>query len=822
MPKIKTFASASDERTPWEESSRVVAYQAAVEGIVLLKNDGILPVIPGRIALYGAGARKTVKGGVGSGEVNERHAISIEEGLEQAGFTVTTKAWLDEYDEVYDAAEQEYTRNFKNKLKKLSITTLINLMNDPFIPPVGQPISQADIDGSNTELCLYVVARQAGEGSDRRLEDNVLTEEEKAAIALCAKRYDRTIVAINAGSSLDMGFLEEIEGVHAVLFYCQQGGMGGLALADLLCGKATPSGKLASTWAKRYTDLPNAMDYGSLNGDTAQEYYREGIYVGYRYFDTFGVEPRYCFGYGLSYTGFSYEIKSVTVEGDRIAVTAAVTNTGSEYAGQEVLQLYASCPQSRELPKEYQRLVAFAKTDLLQPGQTQELKLQLRAEDLASYRQRDAATVLEAGEYRLRLGCCSRTTVICAVVSLDEETVISHHEHICRRTEPVQEIAPPAAAAEPVGEGVLRLKLRSEDIPRRTFFYERPPIDRSGDVGKVMDKLSLEDMIRITVGGSGKHAFEAPGSAGYTTGKLLSKGVVNVALADGPAGVRLNKYSVLLKNGKIKPVEPAIAMMRYLPDFIKRFLVADPAKGKLLHQFTTAFPVEMALAQTWNRPLLEQVGKAVSSEMSAYGVSYWLAPAMNIHRNPLCGRNFEYFSEDPFLSGVYAAAVTKGVQSVSGNFVTLKHFACNNQEDNRNRTNANINERALREIYLKGFEIAVRRGDPGAVMSSYNKVNGVYTPNSYDLLTKVLRNEWGFRGFVMTDWYSTGNGLGDDGLTLKAGNDLIMPGTGGAVRRIKQALKRGEILQTDIHRCCANVLRGILSTSVSKDFRKGK
>ncbi len=815
-PKVKTFASFSDGITPWEEASRKIAYQAAAESIVLLKNDGALPVIPGRIALYGAGARKTVKGGVGSGEVNERHSISIEEGLEQAGFTVTTKSWLQAYDALYEAAEQEYTQNFRKKLKKLSITTIINLMNDPFIPPVGQPISQLDIDGSRTEICLYVVARQAGEGSDRRLEDNVLAQAEKDAIALCAKRYDRTIVAINAGSSLDMGFLEEIPGINAVIFYCQQGGMGGAALADLLCAKQVPSGKLASTWAKQYTDLPGAMDYGALNGNLKEEYYREGIYVGYRYFDSFRKEPRYPFGYGLSYTSFSYAVTDARVERDKISLQVRVTNTGSEYPGQEVMQLYVSCPQSRELPKEYQRLVAFGKTRLLQPGEEQLLTLFFRAEDMASYHEGKAATVLEAGEYLLRLGNCSRGTAVCAVVELDNNATVSQHERICRRKQPVEEITAPVLELESIDPAVTRLELRAEDIPQRSFCYENPPIDRSPEIAAMMDKLSLNDMVRVTIGagnGDGRY-LAAPGAAGNTTGKLLRKGIPNVVLADGPAGVRLNRCSVLLRNGKIKPVEPAIAMMRYLPDFIKGFLVADPGKGKLLYQFTTAFPVEMALAQTWNTALLRRVGESLSQEMRAYGVSYWLAPAMNIHRNPLCGRNFEYFSEDPILSGICATAMTRGVQSVPGSFVTVKHFACNNQEDNRNRTNANVNERALREIYLKGFEIAVRRANPGAVMSSYNKVNGVYTPNSYDLLTKALRNEWGFRGLVMTDWYSTGNGLGDHAQALKAGNDLIMPGGAGAYRRIQKALKKGEILNTDVQRCCANVLRGILSSGI--------
>lgn len=327
-------------------------------------------------------------------------------------------------------------------------------------------------------------------------------------------------------------------------------------------------------------------------------------------------------------------------------------------------------------------------------------------------------------------------------------------------------------------------------------------------------------MAELVVGGgmSGHRFFEAPGAAGVTTGNLTAKGIPNVVMADGPAGLRLHKISSVSITGKVKGVEPNISFMKYLPEPVKKVMLGNPDSKNLLYQFTTAFPVGISLASSWNLQLAEEVGNAVGKEMEAYGVTYWLAPGMNIHRNPLCGRNFEYFSEDPLLTGKFAAAITKGVQKNRGCYVTLKHYCCNNQEDNRNKANANVNERALREIYLKGFEIAVKESHPGAVMSSYNKVNGKYVNNSYRLLTQVLRNEWGFDGFVMTDWFATGRKYGDPAHAIASGNDLIMPGSSGTVDDIVKAVSKGIILEEDVKRSAANVLKGIISSRIYQGY----
>ena len=821
--KVRNKAAFTDAVTPLEKANLKVAYEAAKEGIVLLENDGTLPVRPGKIALYGAGAELTIKGGTVSGEVNERHAVSIMEGLEKTGFEVTTRRWINDYRNLYETEEDKYGKDIYKKLLTLNFGEMMNIIGNPFQHPFGRQITERDVAESDTDTCVYVVARQAGEGADRRIEkhDYSLSNQEKANIAFCAAKYKKMIVVINVGCSFDMSFLDEIEGINAVFFFCQQGTMGGKAFADLLCGNATPSGKLADTWAMRYEDFPFALDYSYINGNVDEEYYREGIYVGYRYFDSFHVNPRYPFGYGLSYTTFSIHTKVVDADGDEVKLNVSVKNTGA-YAGQEVVQVYVSCPHVK-MKKEYQRLAAFAKTKVLEAGEKQELTLSFHLKDMASYCEADATYVLEEGDYIVRVGNSSRDTKAAVIANLDETVIVGQHQNICKNERKVTEIF--ADRVEAVAEENLPVLLISAaEFTTVNYQYQTPEIYSSLETDALIDELSLEEQISLTVGNGmkGGNYFHAPGSAGVTTVKLLDKGIPNVCLADGPAGLRLQRRSTVTRSGNVKPVDPFISMMKYIPEAGKKVMLGNPEKSPVIYQFTTAFPVGLALAQTWNKDLAEKVGEAVGEEMKAYGVTYWLAPALNIHRNPLCGRNFEYFSEDPYLSGKFAAALTKGVQKNRGCYVTLKHFCCNNQEDNRNKTNANVSERALREIYLRGFEIAVRESNPGSVMTSYNKVNGRYVNNSYDLLTKVLRNEWGFDGVVMTDWFATGNKLGNHALALAAGNDLIMPGGNGAEKEILKAVEAGEISETDVKRCAVNVLRGILSSRIYQAYKKSK
>ena len=828
--KIRNKAAFSDEVTALEKENARVACEAALEGIVLLENDGALPLTPGKIALYGAGAGMTIKGGTGSGEVHERHAVTIREGMEAAGFTVTTDHWIDGYEEMYRVGEAAYTRKFRQGLLKLDIA---NIMASPYQYPFGQPVTLGDIMRSDTDTCIYVIARQAGEGADRKLKnfEYSLSDIEKENIALCAASYEKFIVVVNVGSVFDLSFLDEIEGINAVVYFAQQGMEGGRAFADLITGKAVPSAKTVDTWPKDYKDIPFAMDYSYLNGDLEEEYYREGIYVGYRYFDSYDVEPRYPFGYGLSYTTFSIEKENVELVGTKVMVRVNVTNTGSTYSGKEVVQLYASCPQTG-MAKEYQRLAAFAKTGVLAPGGTETAVLSFDMKDLASYRESDAAWVLEAGDYILRLGASSRDTEAVAALVLDGETIVEQCMNVSRTVLEVREMDPPALkdtneekdAAEAQDADLLRIPVPASAFETEVCEYRDPEIYESPVSDAVLDVLSTEELCEVVAGtgmvGNGPRFFDAMGSAGYTTGAFIDRGLPNVCLADGPAGLRLQKVSTVTRSGNVKAAEPMLSALKYLPDPVQKVMFGDPDRQPCVYQFTTAFPVGLALAQSWNTKLVERVGDAVGKEMERYGVTYWLAPGMNIHRNPLCGRNFEYYSEDPLLTGKMAAAMSRGVQSHRGCFVTIKHFCCNNQEDNRNRTNANVNERALREIYLRGFRIAVQEGHARALMTSYNKVNGTYVNNSYELITKVLRNEWGFDGLVMTDWFATGKGLGSHCAAIEAGNDLIMPGGKGVVRELKAKLKSGELDGTALRRCAANVIRGVTESRIYQAYRR--
>ncbi|MBR1457482.1 MAG: glycoside hydrolase family 3 C-terminal domain-containing protein [Oscillospiraceae bacterium] len=818
--KTYTKASASDTVSERERRNLRIAYRAACEGMVLLKNDGALPLRGKRLALYGAGAARTVKGGTGSGEVNERHSVSILEGLEDRGFEVTTGRWLRDYEEDYERSRAAFEKERRQFYKKIGKKSIIDLALSSFQLPCGRAVTEEDVRESAADSCVYVLSRQAGEGGDRRAEpgDYALTQTELQSIRLCAASYEHFILAVNSGSPLDMGSLRELGGIDALVYLCQPGAEGGHAFADLLSGTVTPSGKLTDTWAEAYADLPFAMEYSYLNGELREEFYREGIYVGYRYFDSFGKQPLYPFGYGLSYTDFTIGPASVNVEGTQVTVTAEVRNAGKTYAGKETLQLYVSAPNGA-LHKEYQRLAAYGKTGLLAPGEAESLTLRFDARSLASYDEARASFVLEPGAYILRLGNSSRDTRAAAVLSLEREVIVSQHAHVCPLNRPMTELKAAPYPFEDTAE-LPHIPLRAESFETLQCRYDTPEVCTEPRVRAFLGKLSLRERAEAVVGAGmfGRNRFDLPGSVGNTTSALWDKGLVNVALCDGPAGLRIQSRSVQGRKGEIKPLQLSLSVLEMLPEFIKKPMLGDPEKGTPLYQFCTAFPVATMLAQTWNEELLYEVGKAIFGEMKEYGCTFWLAPAVNIHRNPLCGRNFEYFSEDPLLTGRMAAAITRGVQQEEGYYATVKHLACNNQEENRNGVSSNVGERALREIYLRGFAIAVREGGAKAIMTSYNRLNGVYTANSHDLCTKLLRCEWGFDGVVMTDWFSTGRGRADAALAMQAGNDLIMPGGAGAKAEIRRAVRRGRIPETDLARCCANVLRAILKSETQREY----
>ena len=816
-----TKASPNGAETARELENRQVAYEAACEGIVLLKNDGALPLKNNKVALYGPGAAMTIKGGTGSGEVNERHAVSVLEGMENRGFEISSKGWIEEYAAYYTQAEKDYRIEKRKRINLLDPKTINNMLFDNFRLPCGPEITESHVQLSETDTCVYVLSRQAGEGGDRRAEpgDYYITDEERRAIAFCASHYEHFVLLINCGSSMNLGFMDSIPGIDALVYICQPGSQGGLAVADILSGAVNPSGKLTDTWAKHYADIPFADDYSHRNGNLEQEDYREGIFVGYRYFDTFGVEPAYPFGFGLSYTDFEITCAGAELLGSKVRLQANVANVG-QIAGKEVVQLYVSAPQG-ELGKEYQSLAAFGKTMLLTPGEEEALTLEFDLTAVSSYRESDNCFVLEQGDYVLRLGNSSRDTAPVAVVALEQEIIVSWHTAVCPLQSPLEELQAPQRPAKTLPEDVLRLTAEPDAFQTADYTAPYVPPKMDKQVRRFVNQLSSRQMVDIVVGVGQwltNCRFDLPGSVGNTTSKFWNKGLANVALCDGPAGLRINRHSTVNKRGKIRPVEFPLAVYSYIPAFIRKFLLGNPEKEQSLYQYATAFPVTNALAQSWNPALMERVGTAVAWEMQEFGCTYWLAPAVNIHRNPLCGRNFEYFSEDPRLTGVLAAAMTRGVQSRRGYYATVKHFACNNQEDNRTRVSSNVSQRALREIYLRGFETVVRDGKAKAVMTSYNKLNGVYTPNSRDLCTVVLRQEWGFDGVVMTDWYSTNPRQGHNALAIAAGNDLIMPGGWYFKFQILWGLRTGKVKKQELRQCCGNVVRAIFNSPTQQEF----
>ena len=679
---MQTKASLQNIVTEREKRNQALAFEAAVEGIVLLENDGVLPLKPGKVALFGAGAAYTIQGGSGSGEVNVRHAVTVLEGMENAGFTITTKDWITRYDAAWKQGKAAFIRAHRKKLWKLSSHVLAELMAAEYRYPSGDAITDAEIRESDTDTCVYVLSRQSGEGHDRRDEAGSfrLTETEIANIRICAERYERFVLVLNTGAPIDLSPLDKILGVNAVVYMNQLGMEGGNALAGIITGERTPSGKLAVTWANRYADYPFSDEFGPYASDADHARYKEGIYVGYRYFDSFAVQPRYPFGYGKSYADFSLRTEEVSLDGTDVCVSVAVTNGGGGFSGQEVVQVYMSCPQTG-LAKERQRLAAFGKSRLLAPGETDMLTLRFPLSALASYDEIHAETVLKAGDYILRVGTSSRETVPTAKLTLSERVVLSRHRNLCAPEASVCEMTAHPVMEDTLPAGLPVLTIDSTAFETVDYTYVQKEARFSEQTERYLDDFRPEDMVKFCAGTGlfgENRGFRVPGAVGHTTTDYIEQGIPNRELCDGPAGLRIQRRSTINKKGRIKAVDASISLYEFLPNAVRRLLLGNPEKEQMLYQFVTGFPVAAAVAQTWNTALAERIGRAVSAEMTEYGVTWWLAPALNIVRNPLCGRNYEYYSEDPLLSGKLAAAVTRGVQDTPGNFVTIKHFAVNN------------------------------------------------------------------------------------------------------------------------------------------------
>ena len=612
------------------------------------------------------------------------------------------------------------------------------------------------------KTALVVIGRSAGEDRENTLTKGsyYLTDAERDMLDAVTAAFSKVVVLLNIGNVMDFSWTEEYGDKLSAVMIVWQGGMeSGNAAVDVLTGAVSPSGKLSDTIARRYEDYPSSAHFGGKECND----YAEGIYVGYRYFDRHPEKVLYPFGFGLSYTDFAISPVSLRREDSKTETIVNVTNTGSR-AGKEVVLLWCCAPEGH-MDKPLRVLAAFGKTDTLAPGETQTLKLCCEDKCFASYDEENHRFVLEAGEYRFAANATKA-----GGFALSEEITVEQCEPLCKTSE------------------ALRERILSR-IPKDIYVDSMGMFLRDVREGRcTLDAFiaSLADNeLEALTRGHGMMGSElgVAGNAGAFGGVIESlriKGVPPIITSDGPAGLRLKRYCALQ-------------------------------------------PCGTALACTWNIALVESLSRKVGEEMHHYGVDVQLAPGMNIHRNPLCGRNFEYFSEDPLLSGKMAAATVRGVQS-TGKAACPKHFACNNQETNRNKNDSRVSERALREIYLRNFEIVVREAAPLVIMTSYNKVNGVWCHYNYDLVTTVLRGEWGYEGCVITDWWMQKSKspefpeLRDNAYRVRAQVDVLMPGDMSHI--VRKYRSDGTLLSTidrpdgitrgELQRSVRNVLRLVL------------
>ena len=769
-----------------------VSKAAAIEGMVLLKNDGTLPLKRGaKVALFGKGTFDYVKGGGGSGDVHVPYIRDLSAGMALYPDRVTVFPGTDEY-------YREYV------LGQYAAGLEPGLMDEPELPDdlVRRAAAFAD-------TAVISISRFSGEGWDRKCAfdripehkgvwkemveqadlrfpkgDFVLTDAEEAMIGKVKAAFRRVVVVLNVGSVFDTGWIRNDPAIGAALIGWQAGLEGGAAEAELLLGIANPSGKLADTFAATLEDYPSSPFFY-----TSDDYvdYEEDIYVGYRFFETIPGQKEkvnYPFGFGLSYTEFSLEEPRVSVSDGTVTVSTAVTNIGP-VPGKEVAQVYFSAPQGK-LGRPARELAGWQKTRLLRPGERQAVTIRFPVSRMAAYddlgKVRASAWLLEKGEYRFYVGTDVRSAA-CAddVFVLEEDTVA---EQLSRRMAPEQlrrrlladgsyEELPQreptdtdANALEPIPTEKM------EGIEPAVRFRDRRTRRTADPRGSLADvaagETSLDDFIAKMTDGElswllgGQPNTGLANTFGY--GNIPELGIPNVMTADGPAGLRVVRESGVR---------------------------------------TTAFPCACLLACTWDPEVTEAVGRAAGAEVKENNIGVWLAPAINIHRNPLCGRNFEYYSEDPLLTGHLAGALVRGVQS-NGVAATAKHFALNNKETNRKDSDSRASERAIREIYLRAFEIIVKEYDVWSIMTSYNIINGHRASEDADLLNGILRGEWGYEGLVTTDWWTHGEHYKE----CAAGNDMKM-GT-GYPERLLEALDKGALTRAEMELAARHILGTIL------------
>lgn len=765
-----------------------LARQAAAEGAVLLKNEReALPLQKGdKVSVFGRIQFHYYKSGTGSGGlVNTKYVVGILDALKE------------ENDITLNGALEQVYREW--------------IVTHPFDEGAGwaqEPWCQEEMPltdelvknaAEESNVALVVIGRTAGEDKDAGNEKGsyLLTDAEEDMLSKVCRAFERVVVVLNVGNIIDMNWVNQYR-IGAVL-YAWQGGMeGGHAVADVLLGRVNPCGKLADTIAYSIADYPSTPYFGGEHGDC----YAEDIYVGYRYFETFAKEKvQYPFGFGLSYTHFSVVCDSLVRTEDGVRVQVTVTNVGN-VAGKEVVQVYLNPPQG-VLGKPLRNLAAFAKTKVLEAGESQTIELHVSDYQMASYDDsgvtgKKSCYVLEAGTYECYVGTDVRSAVLAGSFAQSQLKVVDVCTEALAPVEEFNRMKP----QEKQGTWEVtweKVPLRSDSMTARRDSEALKEIPYTGDcgyrLGDVYDgnvslddfvaQLSEEDLCCIVRGEGMCSPKVTPGTAaafGGVTEHLQSFGIPCACCSDGPSGIRMDCG-------------------------------------------TNAFsmPNGTCLACTFNEELSERLYQMEGAELRKNRIDTLLGPGMNLHRNPLNGRNFEYFSEDPFLTGKMAAAQVRGMNhyQVTG---TIKHFIANNQEYHRNRCNSVVSERALREIYLKGFEIAVKEGDAYSIMTTYGAVNGLWTASNYDLLTTILRGEWKFEGLVMTDWCAEMNDEGEEpsrantAAMVAAQNDIYMIVPDSLKNpnhdNLAERLADGRLNRLSLVRCAKNILTFILRSAV--------
>lgn len=765
-----------------------MARKAAAEGAVLLKNEGnVLPLKEGeRLAVFGRIQFDYYKSGTGSGGmINTRYVVGILDALKEEKIVLNL-----ELEQVY-----------RDWLKEHPFDKGSGWAQEPWsqqeMPLSGEMVKKA---AAESDTALVIIGRTAGEDRDAKAEKGsfFLSEGEEEMLRQVCGAFDRVVVALNVGSIMDMNWVEAY-GPQAVLYVWQGGMEGGHGVADILMGRVNPCGRLADTIARSVEDYPSHIHFGGEDGNR----YAEDIYVGYRYFETFacaGEKVLYPFGFGLSYTSFSIQSKMEAGK-ENCVFHVKVQNTGA-CAGREVVQLYVGAPQGN-LGKPLRSLAAFAKTKCLAPGEAQEMTLQVEKKVFASYDDSGASGhkscyVLEAGTYCFYVGGDVRSAQPAGTMELKETEVLEQCRPALAPVESYDRMKPAQAS------GTLELSwektpLRTYSMAQRSRENHREDLPCTGDRGYRLadvydNKISLEEFVSqlsdeelcCMVRGEGMCSPKVtPGTAaafGGVTQSLAEYGIPCGCCADGPSGIRMDcgTYAFCLPNGT-------------------------------------------CLACSFDEELVRQLYEMEGAELRKNRIDILLGPGMNIHRHPLNGRNFEYFSEDPLLTGKMAAAQIRGMgqYQVTG---ALKHFAANNQEFHRSLYNSVVSERALREIYLKGYEIAVKEGGAYAIMTTYGAVNGLWTAGNYDLLTTVLRSEWGFDGLVMTDWWAMINDEGQApaqsnlAAMVRAQNDVYMvvqdSGRNSGGDNLEACLADGTLGRADLLTCAMNILKVLMRSAV--------